>query len=104
MKRLTILLTILSGILFTHTGLANYVPPPEPQCLPPTLDEIIIDGGRSPLVININPLVGITESGMSWVKLPTTSPTETMMATILLEEAAYKNRIGSASTNSMALV
>ena len=91
MKRHIILISILCACIFTNNLVACFVPPGEPDCpdcSPPTLDEVI---GGSPLVINAEPLKGVTESGYSWVKLSSTDQTQ-IVATILLEEAAYANQ------------
>lgn len=91
MRRLITLFTILRVLIFTQTLVACPVCPPEPGCQPPTLDEVIIDGGGSPLIIDLEALVGVTECGQSWVKLPTTSASQIVEMTILLEEALYMN-------------
>lgn len=90
MRRLITLLTILRVFIFTQTLVACPVPP-EPGCLPPTLYDVIVDGGGSPYVIDLEALQGVTECGESWVELPTTSSSQIVEMTILLEEADYMN-------------
>jgi len=96
MKRLSILISVLSVCLFTNNLKAHPVWPHEPGRSPPRLYDIIVDGGGSPLIIDTKPLKKVTESEYSWVKLSSTMPAQTAVATILLEEAAYasQNKFG----------
>ena len=85
------LITVLCACIFTNSLMACVVPPEEPgcpDCSPPALNEVV---SGSPLVVDIEPLKGVTESGYSWVKLSSTDQTQ-IVATILLEEAAYANQ------------
>lgn len=89
MKRHIILTLVLCACVFTNNLIACVVPPDEPDCpdcSPPTLYEVV---GDSPLVVNAEPLKVVTESGNSWVKLSSIDQTRIIIATILLEEAAY---------------
>jgi hypothetical protein len=82
------LISVLCACIFTNSLMACFVPPWEPPCLTPTLYEVV---KGSPMVVNAEPLKGVTESGYSWVKLSSPDQTQ-IVATILLEEAAYANQ------------
>ncbi len=87
MKRHIILISILCACIFTNELMACPVPP---DCTPPTLDEVV---GDSPLVVDVEPLKLVTESGCSLVELSGAGQTQ-IVATILLEGADYLNKFG----------
>ncbi len=84
MKRSIIALTVCLGFAFAGSASACLVPP--------TLDNVLSDGGGSVLVTNMAPLTGVTDSGQSYVQLTDLSAPETAVATLLLEAAAYSGQ------------
>ncbi len=62
-------------------------------CLtPPTLDNVLSDGGGSVLVTNMNLLTDVVESGQNYVALTDLTTPQTAVATLLLEAAGYANQ------------